>query len=157
MPSDGTSLDRLHDIAVPGDVPLWPPAPGWYLVLAASCVATLLLSFRAWQYWKSKSYRRAALRELSSLEDAAAIAQLLRRTALAILPRDVVVDLTGAEWVDWLTGQYSAAMPFEVRVVLAEGIYQRAMTACDPQQLREYAAGWITQHQLVCEPRGKAG
>ena len=36
--SDPADLSNLKDIVVPPEVPLWPPAPGWW-ILAVGCVA----------------------------------------------------------------------------------------------------------------------
>ena len=33
--NDPGSLQNLNDIALPAPPGLWPPAPGWYVVLAA--------------------------------------------------------------------------------------------------------------------------
>jgi len=147
MKEDPTSLDRLHDIVVPPPVSWWPPAPGWY---ALSAVAISLLGyvlFRQWRRWKANAYRREALRELESARTAAEISEILRRTALAVAPREMVAALTGAEWTSWLTAQAPEPMPQQVGEQLAGGFYRSSEGASDLTAMRSYAAGWIHRHR----------
>jgi hypothetical protein len=146
--TDPASLDRLHDIALPPEVPWWPLAPGWYAVIALVLAAAVWLSCRAWKRWRSDAYRRAALQELKSLQTAAAIAELLRRTALAIAPRPVIAELTGSAWLDWLARQCDEPLPENVRDQLTAGVYGNATSENDLSKLREYATRWITCHNL---------
>ncbi|MEA3277401.1 MAG: DUF4381 domain-containing protein [Pseudomonadota bacterium] len=103
-------LRGLHDIQIPGQVALWPPAPGWWvlgLVLVAALASVL------WLWWRRLALRRAALRELARLEsafrrdgDGAALARgisgLLRRVALARSQRSEVAGLCDEAWLAWL-------------------------------------------------------
>jgi hypothetical protein len=140
------SLDRLHDIVLPHALPWWPLAPGGYLLLAALLAACVMLGRRAWRRWRANAYRRAALGELPTLQDGAAIAALLRRTALAIAPREAVAAAIGAEWPRWLAARCAAPMPEPVSRLLAGGVYARADAARDLGALRDYAALWIAGH-----------
>ena len=145
--SDSTSLDRLHDLALPPEVPWWPLAPGWYVLIVLALAAAGWLAFRAWKHWRSNAYRRAALQELMSLDTPADIAELLRRTALAVSPRSSVAEKTGSAWLDWLAAQLHEPMPESVRVQLTTGVYGRPSTTLDLTHLRAYATRWITSHQ----------
>ena len=60
--SDPGSLQNLNDIVLPDAVAWWPPAPGWYAVLAVLLALLLWLSFRALRAWRRNIYRRQALR-----------------------------------------------------------------------------------------------
>ena len=142
-----TSLEALHDIVLPAPVPWWPPAPGWYAVLALLALAAAWLARRAWRTWRADAYRRAALRELARARDAAAIAELLRRTALAVADRAVVARLTGAAWADWVAARSPAAMPPGVRTALTAGVYGPSDPGPEVDALREYAARWIACHR----------
>ena len=148
MNTPATSLDRLHDLALPPAVPWWPPAPGWYVVFALALFAAAWIAIRAWKRWQSNAYRREALRELASLERPAAIAELLRRTALAIAPRQVVAEKTGTAWVDWLAAQCPESMSAAVRIQLTVGVYGRPTADHELSSLRDYAARWIADHRL---------
>jgi hypothetical protein len=147
MKSDPASLEHLHDIVLPPPVSLWPPAPGWYVVLVLLLLAAAWMGWRWWQHWQANGYRRAALRHLATLQDAPAIAELLRRTALAIAPRHVIAENIGTAWVDWLAAQCPVVMPPEVRRLLTAGIYEGRIAEDDISLLRAYAVRWITRHR----------
>ena len=142
-----TSLDRLHEIVLPPAVSWWPPAPGWYVLLGLLILAAAGLAWRFWQRWRANAYRRAALRELTTLRDAPAIAELLRRTALAVAPRTAVVGKTGDAWADWLVAQSAEAMSPEVRQLLSAGVYGPPVQDREVSVLRDYAARWISRHR----------
>jgi len=142
-----TSLDRMHDIVPPDAVAWWPPAPGWYAVLGLILVAAAYAGWRSWSGWCANAYRRAALRELSGLQETSAIAELLRRVALAIAPRVEIAEKTGTAWVDWVAAQSSEAMPLEVRQQLTVGVYERLSADHDVSVMRDYVAQWITHHR----------
>lgn len=142
-----TSLERLHDIVLPPDVPAWPPAPGLQALLAAALLILAWLARRAWVRRRADAYRRAALGELADLEDAPAIAELLRRTALAVAPRAVVAGLRGEAWADWLAERSPVAMPEAVRAGLTAGVYGRPGAEIELGALRAFAAAWITRHR----------
>jgi hypothetical protein len=128
-------------------------APGWYVVGGILLLLTLLLIHRAWKRRRANAYRRAALRELASANDAAGIAELLRRTALAASPRPLVAAKTGAAWLDWLTAQCPDAMPDAVREQLTAGVYARHVRQDELSAFRDYARYWIARHRPL-SPNG---
>lgn len=105
---------ELIDIPLPAPVSLWPQT--WesriaLLVLAAGMIAgTWWLVHR----WRANRYRRAALAELrriatsqdSPADTAAALAALVRRTALGAFPRREVASLSGPAWLAFLDRSY---------------------------------------------------
>lgn len=101
---DTASLQNLNDIVLPGPVPWWPPAPGWYLLGAVSAMAIAFLLFRWISHRRRNRYRYRALEELASIrQDGSAdalqlVPALLKRTALAAWPREQVASLSGADW-----------------------------------------------------------
>lgn len=147
-----TSLDRLHDLVIPPSIPWWPLALGWYLILALLGLLMGWLIWRNWKNWRASAYRREALRQLSKLQDAPAIAELLRCTALAIVPRSEIAAKTGSAWADWLDSKCSGDMPLEVHQLLSVDVYNRAGKGQDVSQLHGYAARWISQHRVGNPP-----
>ena len=148
---DPTSLDRLHDIVLPPAVSWWPPAPGWYVLSAVLLLATAWYGWWQLRCWRATAYRREALRELATLQDAAEMAQLLRRTALAVAPRDAVAAATGDAWLQWLAQRGPEAPP-TVREALTVGVYASPtaasrMDAAALPALRDYCRRWILQHE----------
>lgn len=102
--------ERIRDIQLPPDPPLWPLAPGWWLLLALLLIAFSLLALH---WYRRGALRRAALRELEQLRlryqsdgnDAVlamGLSTLLRRLALSRDPRTQVAGLSGDEWLAYL-------------------------------------------------------
>ena len=147
MNDSAINLDRLHDILLPPEVPWWPVAPGWYVVVGILLVLILVLAHRAWKRHRANAYRRAALRELAVAQDLPAIAELLRRTALAVAPRDEIATMTGNAWLDWLTSQSPEAIPDAVRDQLTAGVYDQRVPDRELTPLRNFAARWIAHHR----------
>lgn len=154
MNDQTTSLDLLHDLVSPPDVPWWPPAPGWYVVLAILMLGLILVLARLVSRFRANAYRRAALRELLALDDAASIAELLRRTALAVAPRATIAQLRGTDWLDWLARTSPEPLPETLREQLTTAVYARPAADPDCNALRAYAARWIRGHRrpAIAEP-----
>lgn len=146
MNDPATSLDRLHDLVIPPPVPWWPLATGWYILMGLALILLLVHARHTWKSWKANAYRRAALRQLTQAHDAIAIGELLRRTALAIAPRQVIAEKTANAWTDWLSEQCPEAMPDTVRTQLTTGVYRGLTTDSDFDALRKYATLWIKSH-----------
>lgn len=150
MTDDPASLSKLHDLVVPEPVPWWPPAPGGWLVLGLLLAAAVFLAVRAIRHWQANAYRRAALRELASASDVPAVAGILRRTALAIAPRETIASLRGREWTDWLATRSPDPLPDEVRDSLAGSFYDPDRRSTDLSGLRDFADRWIRRHTRQC-------
>jgi hypothetical protein len=108
---EGPAL-QLRDIHLPDPVSWWPPAPGWWVLIALS---TLLFLAVRWflKRLKARRFRVAALNELELLSagfaqvpDAhllvKALSVLLRRICLSYYPRFDVAGLTGDAWLGFL-------------------------------------------------------
>ena len=147
MNDAATSLDRLHDIVEPAAVPWWPPAPGWYFVLAIAAVVVAWMGCQIWRQWRANAYRRAALRELQTVRNSAEIAELLRRTALAVAPRSKIASLSGESWAAWLDSSVSESMPQSVHRLLAGSVYDPDSQSPDVSLFRNYAKTWIERHR----------
>ncbi len=108
-------LSDLRDIHLPPPPPLWPPAPGWW-VISVVAIALLVFSVRfARMAWRRGRPRRAAIRRIEELRCrhdsgeatdilTAELAILLRRAAMNRHPRAQVAGLTGHDWLSFLDG-----------------------------------------------------
>ncbi len=142
------SLDQLHDIVLPPAAPWWPLAPGWYALIAILLAVAAVFAWRAWKSWQANAYRRAALRELSGAKDASVIAEILRRTALAIAPREEITGKSGDDWLQWLNSKCPGAIPLEASEQLNIGIYQNSEKPTNTTTLKAFAKHWITHHSI---------
>ena len=154
MNPDPASLDRLHDIVAPPPVPWWPPAPGWYGVLGLVVILLLVLVLRSFMHWQRNRYRREALAELSRQElqlvdplrrsaALAALAELLKRTAITAFSRTRVAALTGPEWYAFLDHSgHTTAFSQGAGAQLASVVYYSGGGA----NLKESAAQTLAQH-----------
>lgn len=102
MPQDAASLQNLRDIAVPEPPPLWPPAPGaWVLIIIS--VAVLLAIALWWRRTRARNaYRRAGLALLKHARTVQDVNIIVKRVALAAFSRSKVAPLWGDEWVAFL-------------------------------------------------------
>ena len=115
---DPASLQNLNDIVLPATVGWWPLAPGWYFLIGLLLTVLAWLGYRSLHLWMNNRYRRAALRELQSLEERIHASEergaevrdaklrqipiLLKRTALSVYPRSQVASLSGKDWFHFL-------------------------------------------------------
>ena len=143
----------LRDIHVPPPPELWPPAPGWWVLLGLGLVLLGLGFWWLYGRYRIARRRRRILDELASIEGrhagpalAAEVSALLKRVALARYPRTQVASLTGRPWLDLLDreggGGRFATGPGKV---LAEGPY--APTAdFDATALLALCVDWIRRN-----------
>lgn len=139
----------LRDIHQPPAPPLWPPAPGWWLV----ALAVLALAAGLW-WWRRRRARRAA-RIAAVFDDAvaaavtpaaelAAISELLRRAARQVEPH--ADRLQGDAWLAFLdrNGPDTSPSPGREFVegpgrLLLVGPWQPQVSAADVARLRPLA------------------
>ncbi len=140
-----TSLDNLRDIVVPEPPPLWPPAPGvWVVLIVALAVATAL--FLWWRRTRARSaYRRAGLALLKTARTTRDVNVILKRVALAAFPRSTVASLYGDEWAAFLDGSCRRTE------FLTLGEIDESAEAS--AELRSAAGTWIRHHRA---PAGEA-
>jgi hypothetical protein len=96
-------IDQLVEPPEPAPVAMTPQTWGWAVLAALLALALAWIAWRAWRHRRANAYRRAALAALASAgDDPVAIADILRRTALAAWPRETVAGLAGADWLRFL-------------------------------------------------------
>ncbi|HEY8290778.1 MAG TPA: DUF4381 family protein [Acetobacteraceae bacterium] len=147
MTHDPADLSNLRDIALPTPIPWWPPQPGWWLLLAGLLV--LVLFGVAWlvRRYRANAYRRAALRALQQTGPEA-LAALLKRTALAAVPRATVAGLTGNAWAAFL--EQTGGFPRSAEVTLTRATLDpaRPLDPTGVEAARSAMRRWIRRHRI---------
>lgn len=103
----------LRGLHLPEAVGWWPPAPGWWVLVALLLGVSGWLIRRGMRHRAHAAARRKALRKLEESRSAYAyhgnpvmlgteVSELLRRTMLAYAPRAEIAGLTGDAWLAWL-------------------------------------------------------
>jgi hypothetical protein len=109
----------LKDIHLPGAIPWWPPAPGWWLLVALAMAALAAAGLR---YYRRR-HRRIALRALKrvrlELEQGAEpvgclqhVSSVLRRFVMTVTASDArdgsgdVAGLIGRRWLAFLDSRW---------------------------------------------------
>ena len=148
--SDPASLANLADIVLPPPVPWWPPAPGWYAVLALALLAALGLALVLIRRQVANRYRREALAELARMPSAglAGLPELLKRVALCAWPRARVAALTGRDWWRFLDATSPQGFPESQGQTLARLAYDpdTPLTEQEATTLHATSRNWIHQH-----------
>ena len=143
-------LDLLHDIVVPEVVSWLPQTRGWW-VLIAWVLAVAVLAIVKWvRYRRRNAYRREALDLIDQIDldadgAAAAVAGIVKRTALVVYPRNDVAALYGEDWARFLV--QSARNDGHVSKgagLIADAAYRPGVAAGD---VAEPAKRWIRVHR----------
>ncbi len=156
-------LEQLADIHLPGPVPFWPPAPGWWLLALLVIAALTWLTLKALEARRQKQICAFALHELGKAyhayrqherDSAEQVNQatllylnefnaVLRRVALWHFPRQNVASLGGRDWVDFLRKKgESSLLSDQIAAALEEGRF-KAQCDVDTEQLHQFGESWI--------------
>jgi hypothetical protein len=144
-------LELLEPIVLPEPVSLLPQTPGWWVLAGWLLTLALIAIWQRRRRWQANRYRRQAQAEIDALlsdcaPTSAAIAAVVKRTALAVYPRSQVASLTGSEWAAFL--EHSCDGDPEV----AASAQQLALAAyrpdIDPDSIVESARRWIECHRV---------
>lgn len=143
---------------MPPEISWWPLAPGWYLLIAATLLCLGWFGWRSWRRYRRNAYRRAALAELDVIATrvttqstdssiATALGGLLRRTALAVVPREAVAARRGVAWHVFLNERLPAAQHRSWDWI--ERAYRpgRPIGEQEADQWMESTRAWITRHR----------
>jgi len=156
---EGLSLpelfDLMHGLQLPEPVSLMPQTRGWGTVLVVLGAVLALSGLRFLRWRRRNRYRREALDSLSRLEErlqddapggAAAVAALVKQTALTAWPRSSVAPLYGEAWARFLVAT-AGDDPVVARgaPLLARAAYEPGLCAA---QLIEPARRWIRCHRV---------
>ena len=159
---------QLRDIHLPEGVSWWPPAPGWWLLLAL-----LLGAVAALWYWRRhgsvrRGLYRQALQELERIENDFGqkdnerqvlenLSVLLRRVAVSRHPRTEVASLTGRRWLEFLDS-VSGGNEFSTGTgrILADAPYNPALRTDNIPDLIDLCRRWL-EAQFKRKPAPTSG
>jgi hypothetical protein len=144
------AIKGLHGFYQPAP-PAWTPQTiGWYVVFAVAGLVVVWAAVHAVRQWIANRYRRAALDELEvTLPDG--LSALLKRTALAAWPREMVASLTGPAWLEFLdrTGRQCRSFENEPGSRIEEiALKPDKLSADDELELRRMVREWIRRHRV---------
>ncbi len=100
-------LTQLRDVILPPEPGLWPPAPGWWLLLVLAIIGMFgAIYLIRLTYWRLSEMPLAdkidALAGLHPQQAVVELSVLMRRIALTEFPRGSVAGLSGEAWLEFL-------------------------------------------------------
>ena len=151
-------LGKLKDIHLPPAPSWWPPALGWWILLA---IIVMTIALGVWFYRQRlariQSPQHLALKELEDLEQqyrnnkdtkklVINLSALIRRVAISLHPRKEVASLTDEQWLTWLD-QNTSDKKFVQKTarILIEAPYQHLPVVDNPQEMIQACKTWIEQ------------
>ena len=147
-----SNLPELRDIHLPDGVSVFPPAYGWWVLLAG--VILLFLLYELWLVIRRKSKKRYALRLLENVQpervvdSARQISEILRRICVYKYPQAAV--LYGREWIEFLKGHSKTPLDGREAKFLLDAPYMAVATTSyypeDVEQLRKFCHRWIGEN-----------
>jgi hypothetical protein len=148
----------LIDIPLPPETSLWPETWASRIAIAALFVGAVIGVWQFVRHRRANLYRREALAELTRMERGAAapdellaqLSLLLRRTALAVFPREEVAPLAGTAWLSFLD-RTSGGRQFSEGDgrLLATGPYRQAPPSdAELHSLAVLTRQWIRGHRV---------
>ncbi len=148
----------LKDIHLPDAVSWWPPAAGYWIILAV--IAVCIISFLSIKAYRKKfEIKRLALAELSAIKESyestsdkkqlvISLSELLRRAAISTYPLSECASLTGTQWLNWLDKSLSKnTLNFSngPGYLLTDYIYSKSEQADDVNALIKLSLQWLNK------------
>ena len=139
-------LNLLEPMPQPEPVSLWPQTAGWIWLTLVVAVLVLWLVRRWVKARRANAYRRTAIEQLEHAgDDPGAVAQIIRRTALAAFPRAEVAGLYGEHWLAFLD---AACDGTAFRSGPGRALASAPYSATEPVAgLKNVAIAWVRDHR----------
>lgn len=149
-------LSQLRDIHAAADPGWWPPAPGWWLLVAlgvAMLVVAVRYGYRQWRImrrrWKLLKALEDIARNIHFTEDPheylARLNRLFRLVALRAFPGTACARLQGIEWVRFIQSLMPQGIRTDDLAALASGPYEPE-PEFDAQGLQDLARAWVRKY-----------
>ena len=146
------NLPELRDIHLPDGVSAFPPAYGWWVILAVALLTGLLLYAAAIIRKKSKKlYALHLLKNIycnNTIRSAVEMSAILRRICVYKYPDAAV--LFGREWLDFLNAHCKSKLEGRPAQLLLDAPYIRpdakGYKSADVIELRLFCQAWIGEN-----------
>lgn len=147
-------IDQLHDIEGLKGISAFPPAIGYYVLIAIGVIMAVFL-YRLFRYnrsWKKETLLRLAALEKNLIEETARttlidLSTYLRRIALKRFPRKECAGLVGNHWLKWLSEHDTAKFNWEEKgKVLIDAPYSPVHASVSVPLVKELiqaTKGWV--------------
>lgn len=137
----------LADIHLPDEITFWPLAPGWWLLLVLSLLLIITCIILARRFKQHRVQKQLALIELKHIDLQAYTAsqkinEVLKRAALAYLPREEVAALTGAQWKAFLLS-HMGKKPLEFEEDWLHFAYCGKVDQSSVYRYHAFAQAWV--------------
>lgn len=152
-------IKGIEEVTLPEKLSYLPQTIGWKVLAAILLMLLLHFLYRRTKRWWRNRYRREAQRQLlaaaydssrSPAERLAAMAALLKATALWFTPREEVASLSGEAWLAYLNQQTAPEICFsdDSSTLLTCAVYQQQPSVTDQQiaLLADDITHWIKKH-----------
>ena len=154
-------LEGFSELTAPVAHYFWPLAPAWQLLFLLITIFIVWRIIKKYQNWQQNSYRREALKRFKKIvatepkkittnQMIKSLALLLKTTALQVFPREVVAQLSGQSWLEFLNDQLSKQVFSKQSInFLGQSIYQRSNANITPQELNQLKSEvkcWLLDH-----------
>lgn len=96
---------QWEPVIPPGEVPFWPPQPGWYVLLGLFLLLLFYVSFILWRRRQRRMYRFDAIQAINELKeqvDVAKLQQIIKAVAIKSYGRETAAGLYGSVWHGFL-------------------------------------------------------
>lgn len=146
------NLPELRDIHLPDGVSAFPPAYGWYIIIASLiCVIIAFHFYHIWRLHSQKLYAQKIIKNLdynNIIQSAIQISELLRRICIYRYPE--AVSLSGNEWLQFLTSHNKRKISPSGAQLLLNAPYinpqSHPYTTTDLKNLATYTLSWIGEN-----------
>lgn len=168
-------LNQLADIHLPEPVGLWPPAAGWWILVALLLAGLYFGGRKAIAAWRRRRFCAHALLELERIYDefatnetggdpdavrlryVNALNSVLRRVALAHFPNAAVASLGGEDWLRFLRANGNCmSLDRELAAALSHGRFQPTISV-DADSLHAFGREWIRSMYLSRKSGRRSG
>ena len=160
LPAQNT--ESLRDIHLPDAISWWPPAIGWWILLALVIIAIIFIPklYRRITYMPlnkvaNKKFNHIITQYKENNNDSAFVvetSQFLRQTAMSYCGREEVAQLTGTKWVKTLNNMTEQhCFSDEIAQSLINAPYQQNIDI-DTEQLINAVQNWL--NELPKQPKG---